>query len=233
MRAPVLGLALVLALGPALAWGCVPAGGAPGPASGSPEPGRNLVPAGYGSLRQEEFTVTLRDGAVQVKVTPLAEWVIRLAAPDTYRRLAGAVARVDRGETEGRLPVLVSLFTDAAGGAEVEIRDLELVNRGRRFRPLAIHGLTSDWGSGRLPPRTTHQAVYLFEAGVDLEMELVVEFGGARGDEWNRILPRLETERARVRARAGGGPSRASRGTRSPGAAESRQSSSPNFLIFR
>jgi hypothetical protein len=49
---------------------------------------------------------------------------------------------------------------------------------------------------------------------VDLESDLEVEFGGARTADWTRILPRLETELARARARAG-------------------QPSRPNFLILR
>ena len=41
---------------------------------------RVLVPAGYGTLAQDEFTLTLQSGPLQAKVTPLAESVIRLAA---------------------------------------------------------------------------------------------------------------------------------------------------------
>jgi hypothetical protein len=77
---------------------CVPPGGpAPRPAgpSGAPSTERGpgdrtqaLVPAGFGSLRQEEITLTLTVGSVLVKVTPLAESVIRLTAPDTYQRLS-------------------------------------------------------------------------------------------------------------------------------------------------
>jgi hypothetical protein len=51
-----------------------------------------LVPPGYGTLAQAEFTLELVSGALQIQVTPLAESVIRLAAPDTYQRLTGLSA---------------------------------------------------------------------------------------------------------------------------------------------
>ena len=56
-----------------------------------------LVPAGYGTLIQDHFTLTLESGPLRVKVTPLAESVIRLAAPDTYERLAGLGPLEPRG----------------------------------------------------------------------------------------------------------------------------------------
>ena len=42
-----------------------------------------LVQPGLGTLKQDEFTLGIRVGALLVKVTPLNERVIRLAAPDT------------------------------------------------------------------------------------------------------------------------------------------------------
>jgi hypothetical protein len=174
-----------------------------GQAAGAPE----LVPAGFGTLRQDEISLTLRAGAVQLRVTPLAEWVIRLTAPDTYRRLSATATRLEsaagsRGETG--LPVLASFFTDAAGGAPWESTDLTLINRGRRLRPTTVIGLTEGWGQGRLEQGVPAQGLFLFDGDVDLESDLVVEFRDARSDEWAHILPRLETERARVRARVGG-----------------------------
>lgn len=195
------GAALAVALA-----GCLPATVPPGAVDRSPEPD-GLVPAGYGSLRQEDVTLTLRAADLQIKVTPLAESVIRLTAPDTYQRLAGAVERLPADERAGRLPVLVSLTTDAAGGAAYEPRDLVLLNRGRLHRAEVVRGLTQGWGTGRVEQRRTQQAVFLFDGDIDLEMDLVVQLGDARNADWSQIVPRLEAERARVRARAAGGVS--------------------------
>jgi len=190
-------LALVLVM---FVQACLPAGSGEGAARPADA---TLVPPGYGSLHQEDITLTVRVGDLQVKITPLAEWVLRLTAPDTYKRLSGAVARLDEADRVGRLPVLVSLFTEAAGGTEVELRDLVLVSRGRRYRPQVVRGLTLGWGTGRVRQRESQQAIYLFDGDVDLEMDLDVMFGDVRTAEWNVILPRLETERARIRSRVG------------------------------
>jgi hypothetical protein len=218
LAAPALALALATLAG-CMASGAGTAGPPAAAESTTPggagdDPANRLVPAGYGTLRQDDITLGLRADDVQVRVTPLAEWVIRLTAPDTYRRLHATVEQLGPERTTGRLPFLVSFFTDVGGGALVEPRELTLLNRGRRFRPELIQGLTSGWGSGRLDQGRPAQAVYLFDGAVDLESDLEVEFGGARTADWTRILPRLETELARARARAG-------------------QPSRPNFLILR
>jgi len=189
---------------------CVPPGG---PAARPPaEPARGggsqeLVPAGFGSLRQEEITLTLTVGSVQVKVTPLAESVIRLTAPDTYQRLSGAVARLAEADRSGRQAVLVSLYTEAPGGEELEPRTLVLTSRGRTYRPQLVRGLTPGWGSARIEQRRLEQALYLYDEDLELDLDLAVEIGGVTDTRWGSMLPRLEAERSRVRARAGGGVS--------------------------
>lgn len=199
--APLLGLLILTSA-------CMPASSGsarpqPPPDTGSDTAG--LVPAGFGTLRQDDITVTLRADDLQVRVTPLTEGIVRLTAPDTYRRLASTRDRLESNRLEQRLPVLVSFFTETPGGAELEPRDLTLVSRGRRYHPEHIEGLTAGWGQGRVEQGRPAQAVYLFSDAVDLEMELVVEFGPASSSAWHSIVPRLETERARVRARAGSG----------------------------
>ncbi|HEX7117680.1 MAG TPA: hypothetical protein VF212_02775 [Longimicrobiales bacterium] len=167
-----------------------------------------LVPPGHGTLRQDDFTVSLRNGALLVKVTPLAEAVIRLAAPDTYERLHALVEsrRVEltavAAEAEPVL-FLVSFFSYQPD-APFRPDDLHLLSRGRLLRPQAILSLTPAWGAQRLEQQQTQSAIYVFEAGVDLELPLTVRYGRVESDEWSRILERLRLERGRVRARAGG-----------------------------
>ena len=189
----------------ALAWGgCATA---PDRAGGAEADAGSLVPPGYGTLLQDDVTLALRAGDLQVKVTPLAESVIRLLAPDTYRRLHGlaeshgdALAR-QAGEPAPTL-FLVSFFS-LAPGVRYEPEAVEVVSRGLRHRPLAIGAVTPGWGTQRLGQRETHAAVYAFGAGVDLESGLTVEYRGVRNAAWSRILTDLQAERERVRARAG------------------------------
>lgn len=192
--------------------GCAAAPRAPGQAAVSPaEPGAPieslLVPPGYGTLKQDEFTMDLRDGALLVKVTPLSEAVIRLAAPDTYGRLHALAERwraealqsglVDRGEL-----FQVSFFSYEPD-VTFQPEDLLLLHQGRLLRPLAILPITPGWGTQRLTQRDVQSAVYVFRAPFDFEQSLALRYGLIEEDDWRRIVPLLQTERARVRARAG------------------------------
>jgi len=182
-----------------------PAGsGSAGTASGAtPGRARPLPPPGLGTLRQDDITVSLRQDALQIKVTPLLERVILATAPDTYRRLHGlAEAHGDPTLGDERAYFLVSFFTEDPGTAYMP-EDLNLVSRGLRLRPDRIAPVTPDWGQYRLEQRRTEMAVYAFEGSVDLESELVVLYQGVESSEWTVIRPRVEAELVRVRARPG------------------------------
>jgi len=197
----------------ALALGCG-VGGAPAsppPASGTAqgEGSSLLVPPGHGTLLQDDISLQLQRGELQIKVTPLAEWVIRLAAPDTYARLRGLAdtygARAGRsGVATDPSLFLVSLFSRRPD-VTYEPEDLLLVNRGLRLRPLGIAAITPSWGTQRLEQQETRMAIYAFEGGIDLEADLVVEYQELRNETWReRVIPLLQAERAKALARARG-----------------------------
>ena len=188
--------------------GCGGAGAVAGTGQTVAPPGRAgaaaLVPPGYGTLTQAEFTLVLESGALQIQVTPLAESVIRLAAPDTYQRLASLAASAReslRSRIREETPLfLVSLFSRTPT-TTYEPENLHIVNGGLRYRPMAIEAITPGWGGQRLRQEETQIAVYAFDAGIDLEIALTVEYEGARDTSWDSILRELELERARVRGR--------------------------------
>jgi hypothetical protein len=199
-------LLLLAAAGCALApsLGEAPDGGPAGTESDLP-----LPPPGYGTLRQEQVSVSLRSGDLQILLTPLLEPVLRASAPDTYRRLRGLVdahsARAER-ETGAERPdlFLVQLYSEEQG-TRFEPESLAFVSRGVRLRPDAILPLTPGWGDRRLDQRETEMALLAFEGEVDLESRLVVLYGSVESTEWTVIRPRIDAELARARARAPGG----------------------------
>jgi hypothetical protein len=200
-----------LALCTASVVSCAPAG--PGTGAAAPaevrtrEPAQSadsLVVAGYGTLRQDEVTVSIRNGPVLVKVTPLDEAVIRLLAPDTYDRLsslrrsrAEEAARLGLGEPEMFLVSFFSYEPDAAFQPE----DLQIVYQSRLLRPVTIVPLTSGWGRQRLDQQETQTAIYAFDEQLDFEQTLTVRYGMEESDQWRRILVVLENERGRIRSR--------------------------------
>ena len=198
----------------------MPSGTAPG-ATASPAPAEtdrarqvDGLPIGFGSLRLEDVSLDLTAGPLRLRVTPLDENITRLTAPDTSERLAAARARIDGPHTV----FLVAVETEAPGGVDFDPLDLEIATRGTVHRASEIRALTRGWGAGTLDQRRPEQALYLFPESVDPTEEWVVRYGAARNEGWAARIPRLEAERARVRARSGG---------------QAQSSSSPNFLILR
>lgn len=181
-----------------------------GPDSGAATPAEDsaAVAPGLGTLRQDDITLSLRSGDLLVKITPMAEDIIRLTAPDTYQRLgalAGAHRGMARDRTGFRDPTLflISAYS-AAPNTPFDPEALSVVSHGRRHRPAAIQAVTSGWGTRMLEQQETRVAVYVFDPDIDLESSLIVEYLGARNDRWSRILPVIRAERAKVRSRGGG-----------------------------
>ena len=183
---------------------------APSPGGGGPQETQALlVPPGFGTLLQDQISLRLQSGDLLIKVTPLDEGIIRLTAPDTYERLRGLAAihgpRASRtlSVTQSSL-FLVSLFSYSPD-VTYEPEDLLLVNRGLRLRPQGIAPITPYWGTQRLGQQEARMAIYAFEGGIEWEADLVVEYQQLRNEIWReQVLPLLQAEKNKVRARSGG-----------------------------
>ena len=171
--------------------------------------GRANVPVGFGTLRQDEIAIRLELQGLIVRAIPLDENLIRLLTPDSYRALRElqesnkqSIAAVTR-RTGGRAPDLwyVSFY-----GVEPDVHfspmELVITSAGRDFRALEVLPLSSGFGEQRLRQRETQSAIYLFDDSIELDQPLTVTFQNVRNDTWDQILPRVERERALVRARA-------------------------------
>jgi len=178
---------------------------APNPAMGvDAEP---LPPPGSGTLRQNEITVQLTSGALQIKVTPLDESVTRTTAPDTYCMLSGLDGRfmpeaIRRTGSQSPTLFVVSFYSDDPNVPFVP-EEIQLLTQGLRLRPDAILPVTPGWGQRRLTQRQTETAIYAFSSEVDLESDLTVAYGLVESTQWRTILPKVRAERARARARGG------------------------------
>ncbi len=193
---------------------CAPAqttGGvvAPVSAGSADTTGMDLVPAGYGTLRQDEVAIRLQPPGLVVRLVPLDEGLIRLLTPDSYRALrdlqqsaSGRVAELSQRFGGRQLSLwLVSFY-----GVEPDIRfspmDLIITSTGRDFRPVDVIPLSSGFGEQRLRQRETQSAIFVFDGEIDLDQPLIVRFLNEQNAFWEQILPRIERERALVRARS-------------------------------
>ncbi len=185
-----------------------PSGAAPGgpmpadPAGEVADTSAALVPPRLGTLKQDEATVALRQGPLLIKVTPLTERVIRLLAPDSYDRLH-ALAENRRLELADPAELFLVSFFSYEPDVAYQPEDLQIAQQGRLLRPLAVLPVTGDFGRQRLNQQETQMAVFAFEPPIDYDRTFFVRYGSGQSDEWARIIPRLEAERAKVRARGG------------------------------
>lgn len=178
----------------------------PSPAREAADEAQALVPAGFGRLRQDEATMQIRTGPLLLKVTPLAESVIRLMAPDTYDRLHGlAASRAENAARQAREQdpslFLVSFFSYDKD-VTYQPEEVWLFQQGRLMQPLAILPVTPEWGRQQLQQQGLQFAVYAYDADIDLEIPLSLEYEGERNDSWEAIIRTLQEERARVRSQA-------------------------------
>ena len=174
--------------------------------------GTGLVPAGFGSLKQDDISIRLQLRGLLVRATPLDESVIRLLASDSYRSLR------DRRESErARIAALASrygvrgfsIWSISYYGMEPDVRfspsEVIISSVGRDFRPIEYIPLTSGFGQQRLDQHDTQTALYLFDEAVDVNQPLTMTVEATRSTGWQETLQLIERERALVRSRAGRG----------------------------
>lgn len=181
------------------------------PSAVSRDSSRLLVPAGYGSLKQEDVAIRIARGGLQVQAIPLDETIIRMLSPDSYRAL--------REQVTSRKPALDSLARRTGLGGfsvwlvrfhgleqgETPFSPMEFIvtSVGRDFRPIDLLPVTPRFGQQRLRQREVQTALYVFDPQVDVNQPLTVQYESTRNSEWSAILARIERERVLVRSRAG------------------------------
>ena len=169
-----------------------------------------LVPAGFGTLKQEDLSLRLRNSNLQVRATPLDESIIRLMSPDSYRAMAAlkrsksdAIAAIARRVGSRELSLwYVSFFAVERGETRFSPREFIITNVGRDFRPLDVIPLTPGFGGQRLLQNERQDAIYAFDGQIDVHQPLTVAYETARNDDWADLLPQIERERALVKNRA-------------------------------
>jgi len=167
-----------------------------------------LMPAGYGTLNQDQLSIRLQDGDIEVRLLPLDERLLRLVARDGYESLHGLVqsrrAQIDSTAQAAGLAApglaLVTFF-GLREGARFDPQNVNLFYRNQFTRPAAIIPISANFSSRQLPVRRQASAIYLFEVPLPIYEEFEVAYGGAVSTGWKDILPRIERERGRALAR--------------------------------
>jgi len=172
------------------------------------------LPAGFGTLRQDDIAVRVQVNALQVRVLPLDETVIRTLSPDSYRTLRelreSKRAAVDvvlrRTAMPGASLWYVQFFNLEQGEARFSPMEVIITSAGRDFRALEVFPLTPGFGEQRLRQREGQAALYLFDPAVDINQPLTVTFETRQSAAWETLLKKVDRERAMIRSRAGSKP---------------------------
>jgi hypothetical protein len=177
-----------------------------------------LIPAGYGTLRQDDISIKLTLEGVLVQLLPMNESVIRTLSPDAYKALhdllqsyrktiRGYAAQYGLREDD----VWYVSFYGMAPNATFSPLDLTIRAPGRDFTPLRVIPITPGFGQNRLQVRDVQRAFYLFDDGMPLNQPLSVTMSAVTDDSWQTIQRKVEAEQEHVKARAahvsGGAPS--------------------------
>lgn len=196
--------------------GCAPVAPSSDPRS-APSPSRqpapdssdSIVPVGLGSLRQDDIALHISLRGLDVRAIPLDESIIRTLSPDSYRSLRelvasqrNAVARVERRVGADSLSLwYVSFFGTEQGEVRFSPMETVITSVGRDFRPLDVVPLTPGFGAQRLRQRESQSALYVFDASVDVNQPLTLQYETGSSSEWTGVLERIERERVLIRSR--------------------------------
>ena len=169
----------------------------------------DLPPAGFGSLKQDQVALTITTTNLAVRVLPLDERVIRLLAPDTYSSLhalmlskAAAIGAAARDAGRDSLEAFFVTFYALQPQVTFVPDQVSIQSLGSYFRPIAILPLSPLWNDARLDQRQQASAIYLFEPSIPVSQTFTVFYSDQNSATFDNSLTLLQSERARVLARA-------------------------------
>ncbi len=206
-------LSVLSVLAVSIALSCAPTSVARDPNTPPPAAAaQTQIPAGFGTLRQEDIAVQVQQFGLRVRAIALDESVIRVLSPDSYRTMHDVVEsqreRIDAVRRRTALPSIsawyLSFFGVEVGEARFSPMEVVISNVGRDFRPIEVIGLSPGFGSQRLRQREVQHALYLFDGQLDVNQPLTISYETARSSDWASALDRIERERSLVRSRARG-----------------------------
>ncbi len=167
--------------------------------------GNPMIPAGYGKLNQDDISLRLVVGDLEVRFVPLDERLIRLLAPDAYRALRDvresrrtgidSVARRAGAAVPGT--ALVTFFA-ARDGQRFEPQDLELTLLNQEFRAVGTVPISANFTSQQLQSRGQASAVFVFDIPIPMNQEFTLGYSYGRTDAWKSRITAIEREQDRI-----------------------------------
>jgi hypothetical protein len=183
--------------------------GCAGRANGQSGERARPLPPGYGSLTQNDLALRMGNEDLDIRFVPLDPKIAPLLAPDAFQSLRSLIETHRRGidSIAARAGVsqpgiaLVSFFGQRPD-VRFDAQILTLFVRNRALRPLGVLPLNPRFTSQQLGVREQATAIYLFEEEIPVDDSFTLSYGALSSEDWQRKLPILDRERARVSARS-------------------------------
>ncbi len=188
---------------------CAPATGRTAEAQQQDTMAYEVLPAGLGSLKQDDLTIRLRTDALEIRFLPLDQRVLKLLAPDANaslnRLIEGQQSTIDsvarmRGISRPGLALVSFFATQPNANFDADVLNLSV--RNRLIRPAGIVPYTPGFAVQRLDVRQMASAIYLFEEPIPVLEPFTLQYSQELSNEWERKLSLIDRERQRVALRA-------------------------------
>lgn len=168
-----------------------------------------LLPVGYGRLNQDDLSVGMRAGNLDIRLTVLQETGLRLLNKESYESLhrlveskRAQIDSVDQVYGLGDPGLLMVRYYSLAEGSRFDAQLLTTIINGQFYTPVAIIPLTTSIQSDRLGRRQQAAGIYVFEETLTPYLPMVFSYGAFRADGWNSDRVRsLQRERSRIQSR--------------------------------
>ncbi len=168
-----------------------------------------LPQPGYGTLTQDDVSLRVRTGDLEVRFIPLDRAVLVLLAPDAWESLRSlmasrrpAIDSVARASGVSRPGLALVSFFGQRTNARFDPQSLTLTIRNRVFQPLGIVPFTPRFTSQQLNVREQVSAIFLFEEDLPVSDSFSISYGGVASEDWRNKQPALDRERVRVAVRS-------------------------------
>ena len=180
----------------------------PTPVAPDSQASNDLVPVGYGRLNQDDLSIRLSAGDLEIRFVPLEERTLRLLAPDAYRALhdlresrrAGIDSAARRFGAAAPGTALITFFA-ARAGQNFQPQDLAISVQNQEFRAIGIIPISTNFTGQQLGARGQASALYVFEIPVPVLQEFTLSYQGARTDAWRSRITTIQREQDRMMVR--------------------------------
>lgn len=174
------------------------------------DPMGTMPPIGFGSLTQEQTSISIANSQLTVRFQPLNERLLRLLAPDAYRALSGMIAsRRAAIDSVSRMSgtslpglMLVTVYGNVAD-VRFEPTLIGVSMNSRRFDPVGIIPLDANFSRQQLQRQTVGMGLFIFAEELPVYSAMAFSYGTVAAEGWASKISTFDRELARVSARAG------------------------------